>query len=48
MITYAALALRLLQALCRVDPRSARCLVPYIAWFSHDLIYAYDLWCLNC
>jgi tryptophan-rich sensory protein len=47
MIAYAVLALRLLRALSRVDPHSARFLMPYMAWLGYDLVYAYELWRLN-
>jgi translocator protein len=47
MIAYAVLALRLLWALSRADPRSARFLMPYMAWLGYDLVYAYELWRLN-
>jgi tryptophan-rich sensory protein len=47
MIGFAGLALSLLRALRRADPRSARLLLPYIAWLGYDLVYAYELWRLN-
>lgn len=38
MIAYAVLALRLLQALSGVDPRSASFLIPYIAWLVYVML----------
>jgi translocator protein len=47
MIGFVGLALKLLHVLRRSDLRSARLLLPYIAWLGYDLIYAYELWRLN-
>jgi tryptophan-rich sensory protein len=47
MIGYMLLTVALYWRLRRTDQRSARLLLPYVAWVGYDVVYAYELWRLN-
>ena len=47
MIGFALITVVLYRVLRRLDPPTARMLLPYLIWLGYDLVWAYELWRLN-